>query len=43
MRPTFLNRRAAMIAAVGATLALAACGGGGASSPAEGRHGQGRR
>ena len=36
MRPTFLNRRAAMIAAVGATLALAACGGGGASSPAEG-------
>ncbi|MFN3536544.1 MAG: thioredoxin domain-containing protein [Brevundimonas sp.] len=35
MRPTFLNRRAAMIAAVGATLALAACGGG-ASAPAEG-------
>ena len=36
MRPTFLNRRAAMIAAVGATLALAACGGGGVSAPAEG-------
>jgi len=36
MRPTFLNRRAAMIAAVGATLALAACGGGGTSAPAEG-------
>ncbi|MFN4297534.1 MAG: thioredoxin domain-containing protein [Brevundimonas sp.] len=35
MRPTFLNLRAAMIAAVGATLALAACGGG-ASAPAEG-------
>ena len=27
MRPTFLNRRTAMIAAVGATLTLAACGG----------------
>ena len=36
MRPTFLNRRAAMIAAVGATLTLAACGGGGASAPADG-------
>ncbi|MEH6666033.1 MAG: thioredoxin domain-containing protein [Brevundimonas sp.] len=36
MRPTFLNRRAAMIAAVGATLALAACGGGGTAAPAEG-------
>ena len=36
MRPTFLNRRAAMIAAVGATLTLAACGGGGTAAPAEG-------
>ncbi|MFT4955772.1 MAG: protein-disulfide isomerase [Brevundimonas sp.] len=36
MRPTFLNRRAAMIAAVGATLALAACGGSGTGAPAEG-------